>query len=108
MTHSNTTPRPLATIAREIRRDWPNPYFGAAPYLGAMLSLNSINDAYMFDTGRSIVERFLANAATWRGDTARRIKAELKSILATPSRRVSLQHAADEAAVTAEIVRGAA
>jgi hypothetical protein len=106
MTQSNTTPRPLATIAREIRTDWPNPYFGAVPYLGAMLSLQSINDAYGLDTARSIVQYFLANAKTWRGDTARRIKAELKSILATPSRRVSLQYAADEAAISGQIVRG--
>lgn len=99
-------PRPLATIAREIRTDWPAPYFGAVPYLAAMLSLQSINDTYGLDNARSIVQYFLANAATWRGDTARRVKAELKAIMATPARRVSLQYAADEAAISGQIVRG--
>ena len=74
--------RTLSTIAREIRSDWKKPYFGAVPYLDAMLSLNSIRDDYYYDSGRSIVVYFLANASTYRGETAKRIKLELKSILA--------------------------
>ena len=74
--------RTLSTIAREIRSDWKKPYFGAVPYLDAMLSLNSIRDDYYYDSGRSIVVYFLANAGTYRGETAKRIKLELKSILA--------------------------
>ena len=73
--------RPIHEIAREIRRDWPRPYFGAVPYLNAMVLLDHITDAYGADSGRSIVLYFLSNAATWKGETARRIKAELKSIL---------------------------
>jgi hypothetical protein len=46
-----------------------------------MYSLNSINDDYYYDTGKSVVRYFLANAASWRGDTARAIKAELKAML---------------------------
>ena len=76
-----TITRPLATIAREIRADWPRPYFGAVPYLDAMASLASINDKYIYDDGRTIVRYFLANASAWRGDTARRVKAELKAML---------------------------
>jgi hypothetical protein len=74
--------RSLSTIAREIRSDWKKPYFGAVPYLDAMLTLNSVSDPYYYDSGRSIVAYFLANASTYRGETAKRIKLELKSILA--------------------------
>ena len=72
--------RAIKDIAKEIRSDWKKPYFGAVPYLEAMETLNSINDDYFFDSGREIVVRFLAFASTWRGETARRIKAELKSM----------------------------
>ena len=73
--------RPINTIAQEISSDWKKVYFGAVPYLEAMHSLKSINDDYMYDTGKSVVRYFLANAGTWRGDTARRVKAELKAML---------------------------
>ena len=73
--------RPIKTIAQEIKADWKKVYFGAVPYLDAMHSLNSIDDNYMYDTGKSVVGYFLANAGTWRGDTARRVKAELKAML---------------------------
>lgn len=73
--------RTLSEIASEIMLDWKKPYFGAIPYLNAMFTLSSINDNYMFDSGKSIVRYFLSNATTWRGETARRIKAELKAML---------------------------
>lgn len=68
----------LAQIADVIRRDWKNVYFGAVPYLAAMGELDSINDNYIYDSGKSIVIYFLSNATTWKGDTARAVKAELK------------------------------
>lgn len=74
------TPRPVSVIAAEIRKDWKKVYFGAVPYLNAMFSLNDINDNYFADSGRSVVLYFLSNATTWRGDTARRVKAELKKL----------------------------
>lgn len=74
--------RPLHIIAREITADWRKPYFGAVPYLDAMRTLNSIRGEYYNDSAQSIVAYFLANAGTWRGDNARRIKAELKAMLA--------------------------
>ena len=73
--------RPLYTIAREIRKDWKNVSPYAAPYLNAMSCLNSITDNYILESGRSIVSYFLANAGSWRGETAKRIKAELKAML---------------------------
>ena len=73
--------RNLSEIASEIRSNWSNVYFGAVPYLDAMSTLNSINDNYYLDSGRSIVAYFLANAGTWRGEVARNVKKELNKML---------------------------
>jgi hypothetical protein len=72
--------RSLSTIAREIRKDWTKPYFGAVPYLDAMSTLDKISDNYIMDSGKSIVLYFLSNAQTWKGETAKRVKAELKKM----------------------------
>jgi len=72
--------RSLSEIAREIKSDWTKVYFGAVPYLDAMRSLNSINDMYYSDSAKSIVLYFLGNAQSWRGETAKRIKLELKKL----------------------------
>jgi hypothetical protein len=69
--------RPLHEIAREIRKDWQKPNYGAVPYLDAMSELNSIDDNYYADSAKSVVLYFLANAQTWRGEVAKRIKKEL-------------------------------
>ena len=80
-------PRALHEIAAEIRRTWkkkdgsPAVNYAAKPYLQAMAELTSITDMYYMDTAASVVRYFLANAQTWRGDDARRIKAELKAML---------------------------
>ncbi len=73
--------RPISTIAREISKDWAKPYFGAVPYLHAMLSLDDMRDSYGADSAKSVVLYFLSNAATWRGETAKRVKAELKAMI---------------------------
>ena len=81
-TNSKKQVRPLYEIAKEIRENWGSKiYFGAKPYLSAMLSLDKITDKYMFDDASTIVRYFLANASTWRGEVAKRIKAELKALL---------------------------
>ena len=73
--------RPIYEIAHEIRKDWgAKVNFAAKPYLNAMMSLESINDNYYFDSAKSIILYFLSNASTWRGETAKRIKAELKEM----------------------------
>ena len=72
--------RSLFTISVDIRKDWQKPYFGAVPYINAMGSLDDITDNYGYDSGRSVVLYFLANAGTWKGDVARRIKKELKAL----------------------------
>lgn len=73
--------RPLYEIAEDIRKDWTKPYFGAVPYLDAIGECSKITDSYYMDDARSMVLYFLANAGTWKGETARRIKAELKGML---------------------------
>lgn len=70
--------RKIKDIAKEIRSDWKNVNYAAKPYLEAMFSLNDITDMYFADTAKSCVLYFLANAATWKGPVAKRIKAELK------------------------------
>lgn len=79
---TTTMHRPIHTIAREIIADWKKPYFGAVPYLAAMQSLDTVDDAYGYDDARSIILYFMANATTWRGEKAREIKAELKALTA--------------------------
>jgi len=73
--------RSLHNIADEIMRDWRTPYFGAVPYIRAMRYVDAVTDRYGDDTGRDIVIYFLSNAKTWRGETAKRVKAELKGLL---------------------------
>jgi hypothetical protein len=73
--------RPIHVIAREVRADWKNIYFGAVPYLDAMNSIGGIHERYFNDSAASVVRYFLSNATNWRGDKARQIKAELKAML---------------------------
>ena len=77
---TTTKLRPIYSIANEIRMDWKKVYFGAVPYLNAMLQLQSIDDNYGMDSAKSVVLYFLSNAGTWRGETAKRIKKELKTM----------------------------
>lgn len=79
-------PRPLNVIAAEVMKDWNPPNYAAAPYLSAMSTLVTINGDYGLDYGKSCVLYFLANASSWRGETARRIKAELKALAGVKSR----------------------
>lgn len=75
--------RPIYEIAREINNVWSNVYFGARPYLNAMFSLTSITDEYGYDEATEILQYFLANATSFRGAEARRIKAELMQLVAS-------------------------
>jgi hypothetical protein len=68
----------LSDLAYIIAEDWDKPYFGADPYLDALKCVETMTDPYGADDGRTLVAYFLANAITWRGDTARIVKAELK------------------------------
>ena len=72
--------RRLSEIAQDVQEDWNKPYFGAAPYLAAMMTMGTIDEDYGCDPGREIVLYFLSNATTWRGPVARAVKKELKAI----------------------------
>jgi hypothetical protein len=76
-----TPHRPIYVIAREIRATWKKVHFAAEPCLGAMSQLSAVGDKYGMDDAKAIIYYFLSNAGTWRGDNAKRIKAELKGML---------------------------
>lgn len=71
----------ISTIAREISREWKNVNYAAKPYLQAMRSLDSASDSFGYDSAKSVVAYFLANASGYRGDTAKAHKAALKAIV---------------------------
>lgn len=75
--------RTFQQIAKDIKSTWLNVYFGAVPYLEALLTLDTTdpNASYYYDTAGDIARYFLANAQTFRGADARTLKAELKSLL---------------------------
>lgn len=85
--------RPIYEIAREIRKDYAQQgkqvYFGAVPYLEAAASLTHMSDKYICDDASNVLMYLLSNLQTWRGDTARRVKAEIKSMLAGKPVKVS-------------------
>lgn len=78
-----TKMRTFAEIGREVKTLWKKPYFGAVPYIDALCKINSSdkNAPYLFETAKDIVPYALSNMQTWRGEDARRIKAELKSMI---------------------------
>ena len=83
--------RTFSVIAIEVLHLWKTKYGKdlpwslkcALPYLEAMLECDTTNkdEAYYAETVESVVIYFLANITNWRGDDAKRIKAELKSML---------------------------
>lgn len=77
----NNKVRLIKDIAKEIRNDWKNVYYGAKPYLDAMSCIENITDKYDYESSSSIVVTFLANATHWRGEVARKIKKELNEML---------------------------
>jgi len=74
--------RSLEVIAREIKKDWKNVSPYAKPYLDAMSQLDEIGDKYGADDAKGIVLYFLSNAASWKGEVAKKIKVELKAMAA--------------------------
>jgi len=74
--------RKLFEVCMEIRKEWKpkvSPY--AKPYLEAMECLDNLSQPYICDTGVSMALYFLANAQSFRGEAARRIKAELNQMV---------------------------
>lgn len=81
--------RPINKIAAEIITIWrdrpPSPAtrIHAFPYVQAMLDIRTCKDMYGLEYGDMIVAYALNNLSHWRGEDARRIKAELKQHLET-------------------------
>lgn len=73
--------RPLHEIAHDITRNWDKVFFTAVPTLEVMKTLERIEDDYIVETARSVVTCFLANAGSWKGIAAKRIKKELNELL---------------------------
>lgn len=73
--------RTIREIAIDIQLNWQNVYYGARPYLDAMFGLTNVYDYHGMDSARSVINYFLANSQTWRGETAKRIKDELKQMI---------------------------
>jgi len=68
-------------IVRDLRAQGKQVPAAAKPYLDAMRTMGSINENYGMDSGASIVGYLLSNLSQYKGETARLIKAELKSRL---------------------------
>lgn len=75
--------RPLSEIAKEIKADASGRAFWwkAEPYVSAMSRLDKITDMYMYEPADMVVRYALGNLMGWRGETAKRIKNELRSML---------------------------
>jgi hypothetical protein len=78
--------RTLSAVAREIladhREQGKELYFGAVPYVRAMLALDALDDRFGDEKGADIVPYAVSNLSYWRGETARRVKAELNGAMA--------------------------
>ena len=75
--------RTFQQIAKDIKSTWLNVYFGAVPYLEAMLELDTTDPDTMYynDSAENIALYFLANASTFRGNDAKTVKEELKKLI---------------------------
>jgi len=75
----------LSDIASIIRRDFREQGKkippAAQPYLDALATLGTVDDQYGMDSGKSIVAYALSNLGSYKGETARLVKAELKARL---------------------------
>lgn len=77
--------RSLSDIALDIQRDYRSKgkavYYAAAPYVDAMRVLDTLDGYYMHESAERVVITALINLGTWRGDTAQRVKRELRVML---------------------------
>lgn len=71
----------IRELMQIVKSDWQRPYFGAVPYIEALLQCETMDSRYLFETARDLVPYFLCNANTWRGEIAKEVKAELKQRL---------------------------
>ena len=78
--------RSLSEIARDIEADYRSKgkpvYYAALPYVTALRQTSGatdLNGRFFEDDLEGLIIRLLGNLSTWRGETATRVKAELKA-----------------------------
>lgn len=78
--------RALRDIAIEIERDWPVINNGAARNALALMKLmGSIQEPFRGDpNGYGVVGAFLENSHGWSGETAERVRKELRQMCSHP------------------------
>jgi hypothetical protein len=74
-------PRSICDVAKDIKAQWKKVYFGAVPYLDAMMLLTDADSSYGLDSAKEVVLYFLSNAASFRGPAAVQLKNELMYIV---------------------------
>ncbi len=83
MAEQSKEKRPIRLIAGDIIRLWSamgkGVNYAAKPYLTAMLSLESGDETYGYDSAASVLAYGLSNMRSFRGPEAKALKAELKA-----------------------------
>lgn len=77
--------RKLSEIAAEIKANWVGCPAVAYIHVAFMAQCASIKDSYLETPAEHSVRGFLANAHSWRGPAAKRIKEELADMLRVPA-----------------------
>ena len=67
-----------SVIRRDLREQRKSVPPAAAPYLDALGALSSMNDMYDMDSAKTVVAYLLSNLSSYKGETAKAVKAELK------------------------------
>lgn len=60
---------------------WPAWWNYASQYALAISTLDSVDEYYYADSGKSLVAYTLSNLSQWKGEQARQIKAELRAMI---------------------------
>lgn len=66
-------------ISRDLQSQGKEVPYNLVPYLDALRQMDSADDVYGVESGKSIIAYALSNMASYKGATARAVKAELKS-----------------------------
>lgn len=70
---------PISRLVRIMRKDWgAKVYFGAVPYIDALSCVDTAGETVGCDNACYLIMYLLSNSTTWRGATARQVKAALK------------------------------
>jgi len=66
-------------ISRDLQSQGKEVPYNLVPYLDALRQMDSADDVYGVESGKSIIAYALSNMTSYKGPTARAVKAELKS-----------------------------